>query len=199
MKKFVSLIIAVLLVITLVFTGCTENKEPDKNPTQTQALTESTQDVTKATEKETPAPTQKPTPAPTQTPTQAVKEESSDISSQMYISDEAYYTMEFANYIQLNDDGTAVMQINLLEAMIQVTGTYTGDANGIITFSEMVDSFGNVAIQQGAELHKYVDGLMILYGVKDGFSLQGWNAPPAYQDGSFFRSPDSPDFERIHG
>ncbi len=112
----------------------------------------------------------------------------------LYISDVEYMTMADANYIQLNEDKTVVMQINLLEGIIQVTGTYS-EVKGIITFSEMVDTAGNIVIREGAEFHKYVEGLMIIYGVADRFALKGWYAPPAYRDGGFFRSPDLPKSE----
>lgn len=109
----------------------------------------------------------------------------------LYISDVEYITMDDANYIQLNKDGTVTMQINLLEAIIQVTGTYSGDDEGIIVFSEMVDSVGDIVFSEGAELHNYVDGLKIIYGVEDRFDYKWWRTPPAYLDGQFFRSPDT--------
>lgn len=201
MKKFISLIL-VLLLVSMVFVGCTEKGVSPAESVPTEAVIEPTKAPTEApTEKPTQPPTQPLTQAPTkapQKPTQAPQVESVDRRAGMYISDVEYSSMEVANYIQLNEDRTVVMQLNLFEAMLQLTGTYSGNENEIITFSEMVDSSGKTVIHAGAEFHEYVDGLMIIYGVEDRFELQGWNTPPAYMDGGFFRSPDRPDFDQIH-
>ncbi len=197
MKKLLSLIFVIILVSTMLV-GCAEKAASPTEAIATETATEPTQAQTDApTEKPTQLPTQAPTKAK-QKPTQASVEKAVDRRAGMYISDVEYSSMDVANYIQLNEDRTVVMQINLFEAMLQVTGTYSGNENEIITFSEMVDSRGNTVICEGAEFHEYVDGLMLVYGVEDRFVLQGWNTPPAFMDGGFFRSPDSPDFDKIH-
>lgn len=220
MKKFLLFVTAVAVALFVV-TGCAQNESGQKKQaakqTVSQTQSKETQKQTEVkfdtivkqtnppTEAKTEKPTQKPTtapkkptPAPTKKPSQPPQTSFSYSDDGLFIADYDYYTMADANYIQLNDDGTAVMQINLMEAMLQVTGTYQGDTSSIVTFGDMVGPQGNLVVKSGVQLHNYTDGLMVIYGMGEKFELQGWNTPIAYLDGCFFRSPKRPDFSQIH-
>ncbi len=195
-------VLLALLLAVFVFAGCSQSESTPEKPTENQSVVQETQQQTeetealtqapteKTTQAPTQAPTQKPTKAPTKKPTQAPQKDNVGSLAGLYVSDEAYYTMADANYVQLNENGTAVMQINLLEAVAYASGTYSVSGDGIVTLGEMVGPAGNVIVRSGSQLHKYADGIMLVYGVQDRFAVQGWNAPPAFRDGSFFRSLD---------